>query len=138
MTKPEPNSLLGHLLELRTRLLHAIVSVLIIFAGLVYFAQDIYKYLARPLLATLPQGAQMIATDVASPFFAPFKLTLVLSVFAAMPFVLYQIWSFIAPGLYRNEKRLVAPLMFGSTSQAFGGGGSGGSLYRTSRTYTPR
>ena len=114
-------SLFDHLLELRDRLLRSVLAVLIVFCSLVYFAQDIYQYVAQPLLSVMPEGSQMIATDVASPFFAPFKLTLVLSLFIAMPFVLYQIWSFVAPGLYNNEKRLVAPLMFGSTLLFYGG-----------------
>lgn len=114
-------SLFDHLLELRNRLLRSVLGVLIVFCCLVYFAQDIYQYVAQPLLAVMPQGSQMIATDVASPFFAPFKLTLVLSLFIAMPFVLYQIWSFVAPGLYSNEKRLIAPLMLGSTLLFYGG-----------------
>jgi sec-independent protein translocase protein TatC len=108
-------SLFDHLLELRNRVLRALLGVIIVFCCLVYFAQDIYQYVAQPLLSAMPEGSQMIATDVASPFFAPFKLTLVLSLFIAMPFVLYQIWSFVAPGLYSNEKRLIVPLMFGST-----------------------
>ena len=114
-------TLFDHLLELRSRLLRAILGVLIVFCSLVYFAQDIYQYLAKPLLETMPEGTQMIATDVASPFFAPFKLTIVISIFVAMPYILFQIWSFVAPGLYRNEKRLVAPLMFGSTLLFYGG-----------------
>ena len=114
-------TLFDHLIELRTRLLRAVVSVLVVFCCLVYFAQDIYQYLAEPLLATMPEGTQMIATDVASPFFAPFKLTMVLSIFIAMPLILYQIWAFIAPGLYSREKKLVAPLMFGSTVLFYGG-----------------
>ncbi|MFT4810428.1 MAG: sec-independent protein translocase protein TatC, partial [Paraglaciecola sp.] len=93
----------------------AVVSVFVVFLCLVYFAQDLYHWLATPLLDTLPENAQMIATDVASPFFAPFKLTMVLSFFIAIPVVLYQIWGFVAPGLYKNEKRLVAPLLFSST-----------------------
>jgi sec-independent protein translocase protein TatC len=108
-------TLFDHLLELRTRLLRSILAVLVVFCSLVYFAQDIYQYVAQPLLATMPEGTQMIATDVASPFFAPFKLTIVLSVLLAIPLILYQIWGFIAPGLYRNEKKLIAPLMFGSS-----------------------
>ena len=121
-TAPAPSaSLFDHLLELRNRLLRSILGVLIIFCCLVYFAQDIYQYVAQPLLATMPEGSQMIATDVASPFFAPFKLTLVLSLFIAMPFVLYQIWSFVAPGLYSNEKRLIVPLMIGSTLLFYSG-----------------
>lgn len=114
-------TLFDHLLELRSRLLKAVVSVLIVFCCLAYFAQDIYQYLALPLLETMPEGSQMIATDVASPFFAPFKLTIVLSIFIAIPFILYQIWAFVAPGLYKNEKRLVAPLMLGSTLLFYGG-----------------
>lgn len=114
-------TLFDHLLELRNRLLRAVLGVLVVFCCLVYFAQDIYQYLAQPLLQTMPAGSQMIATDVASPFFAPFKLTIVLSVFLAMPYILYQMWSFIAPGLYRNEKRLIAPLMLGSTILFYSG-----------------
>ena len=121
-TAPAPSaSLFDHLLELRNRLLRSILGVLIIFCCLVYFAQDIYQYVAQPLLATMPEGSKMIAPDVASPFFAPFKLTLVLSLFIAMPFVLYQIWSFVAPGLYSNEKRLIVPLMIGSTLLFYSG-----------------
>ncbi|WP_297823691.1 twin-arginine translocase subunit TatC [uncultured Paraglaciecola sp.] len=111
----DANSLIAHLIELRGRVLKAVVSVFIVFLCLVYFAQDLYHWLATPLLDTLPENAQMIATDVASPFFAPFKLTMVLSFFIAIPVVLYQIWGFVAPGLYKNEKRLVAPLLFSST-----------------------
>ena len=114
-------TLFDHLLELRTRLLHAVLGVLVVFCSLIYFAQDIYQYVAQPLLAVMPEGTQMIATDVASPFFTPFKLTIVLSVFITMPYILYQLWSFIAPGLYKNEKRLIAPLMFGSTLLFYGG-----------------
>lgn len=111
----EPNSLIAHLIELRGRVLKAVGSVFVVFLCLVYFAQDLYHWLATPLLDTLPENAQMIATDVASPFFAPFKLTMVLSFFIAIPVVLYQIWGFVAPGLYKNEKRMVAPLLFSST-----------------------
>lgn len=115
------SSLFDHLIELRNRLLSMILSILLIFASLAYFAQDIYQYLAQPLLAAMPEGTNMIATDVASPFFAPFKLTLVVSIFIAMPYILYQVWSFIAPGLYKKEKRLVAPLLFGSSFLFYGG-----------------
>jgi sec-independent protein translocase protein TatC len=120
-SNPTSYTLFDHLLELRNRLLHAVAGVLIVFCSLIYFAQDIYQFVAQPLLATMPQGTQMIATDVASPFFAPFKLTIVLSVFIAMPYILYQVWSFVAPGLYKNEKRLVAPLMLGSTLLFYSG-----------------
>ena len=107
--------LISHLLELRTKLLHAIASVLLVFICLVYWANDIYHYMAIPLMQSLPETGSMIATDVAAPFFAPFKLTLVLSFFIAVPYVLYQIWSFVAPGLYKHEKRLVVPLLISST-----------------------
>jgi sec-independent protein translocase protein TatC len=118
---PNNFTLFDHLLELRTRLLKAVVGVLVVLCCLIYFAQDIYHYVAEPLLATMPLGSQMIATDVASPLFAPFKLTIVLSLFIAMPYILFQIWSFVAPALYKNEKRLIAPLMFGSTLLFYGG-----------------
>ncbi|MGL4474256.1 MAG: twin-arginine translocase subunit TatC [Shewanella sp.] len=113
MSQQQP--LISHLLELRTKLLHAVGSVLLVFVCLVYWAQDIYHYMATPLLQVLPETGSMIATDVAAPFFAPFKLTLVLSFFVAVPYVLYQIWSFVAPGLYKHEKRLVIPLLVSST-----------------------
>lgn len=109
------SSLITHLIELRSRLLKALLSVFVVFISLVYFAQDLYHFLAMPLLDVLPTGAQMIATDVASPFFAPFKLTLAVAFFIAVPYVLYQVWAFVAPGLYKNEKRLVAPLLMSST-----------------------
>ena len=92
------SSFVSHLVELRSRILKALVSVLVVFLCLAYFAQDLYYLLAQPLLTSMPAGSSMIATDVASPFFAPFKLTLVLSFFIAIPYVLYQIWGFIAPG----------------------------------------
>ncbi|MDC8832165.1 twin-arginine translocase subunit TatC [Alteromonas gilva] len=111
----EENSLISHLIELRSRLLRAVLSVLLVFACLAYFSNDLYQLLAQPLLKTLPVNSSMIATDVASPFFAPFKLTMVLSFFLAIPYVLYQVWGFVAPGLYRNEKKLVGPLLFSST-----------------------
>ena len=117
----EENSLISHLIELRTRILRALLSVMLVFLCLAYFANDLYQLLAEPLLNTLPDNASMIATDVASPFFAPFKLTLVLSFFIAIPFVLYQVWGFVAPGLYRNEKKLVAPLLLSSTLLFYAG-----------------
>ncbi|GEA10205.1 twin-arginine translocase subunit TatC [Alteromonas sp. KUL49] len=111
----DTNTLISHLVELRSRVLKALLSVFVVFACLAYFSQDLYQLLAMPLLEALPDNATMIATDVASPFFAPFKLTLVLSFFIAIPYVLYQVWGFVAPGLYRNEKKLVAPLLLSST-----------------------
>lgn len=117
----DPNSLISHLIELRSRILKALMSVLVVFLCLAYFANDLYQLLAMPLLKSLPENSSMIATDVASPFFAPFKLTLVLSFFIAIPYVLYQIWGFVAPGLYRNEKKLVAPLLLSSTLLFYAG-----------------
>ncbi|MCV2884583.1 twin-arginine translocase subunit TatC [Aestuariibacter sp. AA17] len=117
----ETNTLIAHLIELRSRLLKAVMSVLIVFACLAYFAQDIYHWLATPLLEAMPLNSHMIATDVASPFFAPFKLTMVLSFFIAIPAVLYQVWAFVAPGLYRNEKKLIVPLLISSTLLFYSG-----------------
>lgn len=121
MTAPNEGSLLEHLAELRNALLRSIAAVLIIFVALIYFARDIYHWLATPLMAHLPEGASMIATDVGAPFFAPFKLTMVVAFAAAVPFLLHQVWRFIAPGLYRHEKRLVAPLLISSTLLFYGG-----------------
>ncbi|GAA0854466.1 twin-arginine translocase subunit TatC [Aliiglaciecola litoralis] len=117
----ESNNIISHLIELRGRILKALLSILVLFVPLAFFAQDLYHLLATPLLDAMPANAQMIATDVAAPFFAPFKLTLVLAFFLAIPFVLYQIWGFVAPGLYRNEKRLIAPLLLSSTLLFYGG-----------------
>ncbi|MDX5374125.1 MAG: twin-arginine translocase subunit TatC [Pseudomonadaceae bacterium] len=106
--------LVAHLTELRNRILRCVIAVLLIFAALFYFAQDIYALVAAPLRAYLPEGATMIATGVASPFLTPFKLTLVVSLFLSMPVVLQQIWGFIAPGLYQHEKRIAVPLLISS------------------------
>lgn len=106
---------LSHLVELRDRLLRVVLVVLVVFLGLFPFANPIYSFMAKPLMAHLPAGTSMIATEVASPFLTPFKLVLVLSIFLAMPYILYQAWAFIAPGLYNHEKKLVFPLMFSSS-----------------------
>ncbi len=105
---------LSHLFELRDRLMRIVLVVMLIFAGLFSFANDLYHLLATPLLVHLPEGSSMIATEVASPFLTPFKLALVASIFMGMPFILYQAWAFIAPGLYKHEKRLAFPLLFSS------------------------
>lgn len=107
-------SLMSHLFELRDRVVRMVLAILLIFLGLFYWANDIYVYLAAPLTRHLPEGSNMIAIDVASPFLTPFKLVLMLSVFLAMPVILYQFWGFVAPGLYNNEKRLAAPLLVSS------------------------
>ena len=117
MIDPDQDSgqpLVEHLIELRSRLLYALLSVLIVFLPLFYFANEIYIYISEPLRMFLPEGTNMIATEVASPFLTPFKLSLVLSFFVAMPYILHQIWSFIAPGLYIKEKRVAAPLLISS------------------------
>ncbi|RYU63230.1 twin-arginine translocase subunit TatC [Methylolobus aquaticus] len=114
-------SFVSHLVELRDRLLRSIVAILLIFLGLAYYANDIYAFLAGPLLKHMPAGTQMIAIEVASPFFTPFKLTLVVAFLAAIPYVLYQAWAFIAPGLYRHERRLMLPLLVASTLLFYGG-----------------
>jgi len=106
--------LISHLLELRDRLLRIVMVVMALFFSLVYFANDIYHYLAIPLTSQLPAGSSMIATGVATPFFTPIKLTIVLSIFIAIPAILHQVWAFIAPGLYKQERRLIAPLVISS------------------------
>lgn len=113
--------LIAHLTELRTRLLRCVIAVLVIFACLFYFSQEIYALVAAPLRAQLPAGASMIATGVATPFLTPFKLTLVISLFAAVPYILAQIWGFIAPGLYQHERRIALPLLASSVLLFYGG-----------------
>jgi len=105
---------MSHLVELRDRLLRAVLVILIVFLALFTFANDLYSLLAEPLLIHLPKGSSMIATEVASPFLTPFKLAMMSSIFISMPFLLYQLWAFIAPGLYKHEKSLAFPLLFSS------------------------
>ena len=114
-------SFIAHLVELRTRLLHSVVAVLLVFVCLFPWASDLYTLLAHPLLARLPKGGQMIATDVTTPFFVPLKVALMAAFLIALPYVLYQIWRFVAPGLYAHEKRLVWPLIMSSTILFFCG-----------------
>lgn len=104
-------TLMGHLLELRSRLLKGVVAVLLVFAALMPFANDIYAQLAAPLLAKLPAGGQLVAIEVASPFFTPVKLAFFCAILLAMPVLIYQAWAFVAPGLYQQEKRLARPLL---------------------------
>lgn len=113
--------LIQHLLELRSRILHSVLVVVVIFLGLFYFSNEIYAFVSKPLRIYLPEGASMIATEVASPFLAPFKLTLVVSVFISIPFILHQAWAFISPGLYQHEKRLAVPLLIASVLLFYGG-----------------
>ena len=107
-------SLMSHLFELRDRVVRMVLAILVIFLSLFYWANEIYSYLAAPLTRHLPEGSNMIAIDVASPFLTPFKLVLMLSLFLAMPVILYQFWAFVAPGLYSNEKRIAGPLLVSS------------------------
>lgn len=118
---PVEQPLVQHLIELRDRLLRVVLAVVLVFLCLFMFANDLYTFLAEPLLRYMPAGTSMIATEVASPFLTPFKLTLVLSVFVAVPYILYQAWSFIAPGLYQKERRLVFPLLLSSTLLFYAG-----------------
>lgn len=107
-------TLMDHLVELRDRLLHMVLAILIVFVALFGFAEDIFTLAADPLLALMPEGTSMIATGVTSPFLVPFKLVLLLSVLLTIPYLLHQLWSFIAPGLYRHEKRMAGPLLVSS------------------------
>jgi len=107
-------SLMDHLIELRDRLLHIVLAILIVFLALFAFSEEIFSFTAQPLLQLMPEGATMIATGVTSPFLVPFKLVLLLSVLLTIPYTLHQLWSFIAPGLYRHEKKMVVPLLVSS------------------------
>ncbi len=125
MTEPEDNTqspeveaelpFVSHLIELRDRLLKIVLVVVVIFLGLMPFANWLFTQLSGPLTAHLPEGSSLVAIDVASPFFTPFKLAMVVSIFASMPFILYHVWSFISPGLYLHERKRVVPLLVSST-----------------------
>ncbi|HET8705099.1 MAG TPA: twin-arginine translocase subunit TatC [Pseudomonadales bacterium] len=114
-------TLLEHLIELRDRLLRCILAVLVCFLGLYYFANDMYNLLSTPIRKALPHGSTMIATDFTATFFAPFKLTFYAAIFAAMPYILHQVWRFISPGLYANEKRISIPLLASSVLLFYAG-----------------
>ena len=105
---------IAHLIELRSRLVRSVVALVLVFACLFPWAADLYALLAQPLLAKLPQGGQMIATDVTTPFFVPVKVALMAAFLISLPYILYQIWSFVAPGLYAHEKRWIVPLVVAS------------------------
>ncbi len=113
--KQKHETLLTHLYELRSRLLWIVGSVMLVFMCLFMFANDLYGYLAGPLMAHMPEGSSMVAIDVASPFLTPFKLVFVLSIVLAIPIILYHVWGFIAPGLYTHEKRLALPIIVSSS-----------------------
>lgn len=103
--------LIEHLVELRARLIRSVAVVLLLFVGLVPFAHRLYAWLAEPLVARLPEGTQMVAIDVVTPFFTPIKLAFFTAVFATVPYLLYQAWAFVAPGLYRRERRYALPIL---------------------------
>ena len=109
------DTFLSHLIELRDRLLRIIVGLLVVFIALFPFANDIYTLLAQPLLSKLPIGGQMIATAVTTPFFIPMKVAMLAAFVISLPHTLYQMWAFVAPGLYAHERRFIIPLVFSST-----------------------
>ncbi len=113
-TEDKQETLLTHLYELRSRLLWIVGTVMMVFLSLFYFANDLYEILAGPLMVHMPEGSSMVAIDVASPFLTPFKLVFVLSIVLAIPVILYHVWGFIAPGLYKHEKRLALPIIASS------------------------
>ena len=110
-----------HMLELRDRLLRTFIAILILFACLFPFSEQLYLYISEPIRSFLPESSTMIATEVASPFLTPFKLTLILAVYLSMPYILYQLWAFVAPGLYKKEKRIVLPIFCSSVILFYGG-----------------
>lgn len=112
---------MSHLVELRDRLLRMVLAITIVFIALVPFSNDLFTMLSGPLLSQMPANSKMIAIEVASPFLIPFKLTLYLAIFISIPIILYQAWSFIAPGLYRHERRLIMPLLVSSTVLFYAG-----------------
>lgn len=115
------SSLISHLLELRDRLLRALVATFLIAVPCLYFANDLFSWLAAPLLEWLPEGSTLIATSVVAPFMTPFKLALLAAIFLAMPVILYQVWAFVAPGLYRHERRFALPLFVSSVLLFYSG-----------------
>jgi sec-independent protein translocase protein TatC len=114
-------TLVDHLIELRDRILKCLIAIVVLFLCLFMFANDIYTFVANPLIEALPEGSTMIAIDPTSPFFAPFKLTFYVSIAIAAPYILYQLWSFIAPGLYKNEKAVAVPLFISSVVLFYSG-----------------
>ena len=121
-TSPEAEgTFLSHLIELRNRLLWALLTILAAFLAMVPFANTWYTFIAQPLLAVMPQGSSMVATDVISPFLTPIKLTFFLAIVLTVPMSLYQLWAFVAPGLYRHERRLMVPLLLSSTLLFYAG-----------------
>jgi len=110
-----------HLVELRDKLLHSVIAILLVFAGIFPFANEVYSFIAAPILNVLPSDSNIIAIGVISPFLTPLKMALIFSVYATMPFLLYQVWSFIAPALYKHEKQMILPLVISSTILFYAG-----------------
>lgn len=118
MSEPAENlaegTLISHLLELRDRLMKSMLAILIVFVPCAFYSNELFTFIARPLLDKLPKGSTLIATSITTPFMTPFKLSFFVALFIAVPVLLYQMWAFIAPGLYRREKRFAGPLLFSS------------------------
>ena len=112
---------LEHIIELRTRILRAIVAIFVLFVPTYYFANELYIFVAQPLLAALPEGSAMIATQVATPFLTPFKLAVYAAIFMGVPIWLHQVWAFVSPGLYRHEKKFAFPLLASSVMLFYAG-----------------
>ncbi|WP_303784702.1 twin-arginine translocase subunit TatC [Azovibrio restrictus] len=121
MSAAQEETFISHLIELRDRLIRAVLAVLLVFICLFPWAKDLYAFMAQPLLAALPQGGQMIATDVVGVFLVPMKVALMVAFLITLPYVLYQAWAFVAPGLYQHEKQLVLPLVVASVLLFFAG-----------------
>jgi len=117
----QEQTFLEHLVELRSRLLKACLAVLVVLVAILPFSRHLYALIAAPLMAHLPEGSSMIAIDVASPFLTPFKLSLLLALVISIPVVLYQVWAFVAPALYRHEQRLAKPLLYTSVVLFYAG-----------------
>jgi sec-independent protein translocase protein TatC len=119
--QPEEQGFLSHLIELRLRLVRAAAAILIVFAALSPFMRQIFDVLSKPMMAALPQGTKLLATGVIAPFMVPLKITLFVALLVALPYVLYQVWAFVAPGLYQHERRLAVPVIVSSVLMFFAG-----------------
>ena len=119
--QPEEQGFLSHLIELRQRLVRVAAAIVIVFAALSPFMRTIFDYLSQPMMAALPQGSKLLATGVIAPFMVPLKITLFVALLVALPYVLYQVWAFVAPGLYQHEKRLALPVIVSSVLMFFAG-----------------
>jgi len=119
--KKEEMTFVQHLIELRDKLLHSVIAIFVIFVGIFPFANEVYGFIAAPIISVLPSGTNIIAIGVISPFLTPLKMALIFSVYLAMPYLLFQIWSFIAPALYKHEKQMIVPLIVSSTILFYAG-----------------